>query len=148
MHAQGIVHRDIKPDNLLLNADQVLKIVDFGVSEIFTKDDDRLKSSNGSPAFTSPELLQVGMNNVSGRAADIWAMGVTLYALVYGILPFHNPNVLELYENIRSMEYESWKTRFNNYLGYLFLKMKIRILWICFIGFLIKIQIPGLKCLN
>jgi len=106
VHAQGIVHRDIKPDNLLLNAEDVLKIVDFGVSEMFTKDDDRLKSSNGSPAFASPELSQAGISNVSGKAADIWAMGVTLYALVYGVLPFNNHNVLELYENIREHEYE------------------------------------------
>jgi [calcium/calmodulin-dependent protein kinase] kinase len=101
------VHRDIKPDNLLLNADHVLKIVDFGVSEMFTKDNDRLKSSNGSPAFASPELSQVGMSDVSGRAADIWAMGVTLYALTYGVLPFNNHNVLELYQNIREREYVS-----------------------------------------
>jgi [calcium/calmodulin-dependent protein kinase] kinase len=107
VHAQGIVHRDIKPDNLLLNSEDVLKIVDFGVSEMFTKEDDRLQSSNGSPAFESPELLHTGSGSgsVSGRAVDIWAMGVTLYALIYGILPFNNHNVLELYENIRHQEY-------------------------------------------
>ena len=104
MHAQGIVHRDIKPDNLLLDANDVLKIVDFGVSEMFTKEDDRLKSSNGSPAFASPELSVAGGGHVSGKAADIWAMGVTLYALIYGCLPFTNYNVLELYENIRHQE--------------------------------------------
>ena len=71
------------------------------------KEDDRLKSSNGSPAFASPELLHAGSDSVivSGRAADIWAMGVTLYALIYGILPFNNHNVLELYESIRHQEY-------------------------------------------
>ena len=107
MHAQGIVHRDIKPDNLLLDSNDVLKIVDFGVSEMFTKEDDRLKSSSGSPAFASPELLQAGVTSVSGKAADIWAMGITLYALIYGCLPFNNHNVLELYENIRHQEYTS-----------------------------------------
>lgn len=105
VHAQGIVHRDIKPDNLLLDAQDVLKIVDFGVSEIFTKEDDRLKASSGSPAFASPELSEVGHTSVSGKAADIWAMGVTLYALVYGCLPFNNHNVLDLYESIRHQQY-------------------------------------------
>ena len=45
---------DIKPDNLLLSKDEVLKIVDFGVSEIFVKGNDRLKKSAGSPAFMAP----------------------------------------------------------------------------------------------
>lgn len=79
--------------------------MDFGVSEIFTKEDDRLKSSSGSPAFSSPELSHAGISNVSGKAADIWAMGITLYALIYGHLPFTDHNVLELYENIRHQEY-------------------------------------------
>lgn len=104
VHAQGIVHRDIKPDNLLLDANDVLKIVDFGVSEMFSKDDDRLKSSNGSPAFASPELSQAGFHDVSGKAADIWAMGVTLYAFIYGVLPFRYYNVLELYQAIQEQE--------------------------------------------
>lgn len=104
VHAQGIVHRDIKPDNLLLDSNDVLKIVDFGVSEIFTKDD-RLKSTSGSPAFASPELSSPGISNASGKAADIWAMGITLYALIYGHLPFSDQNILELYENIRNREY-------------------------------------------
>jgi [calcium/calmodulin-dependent protein kinase] kinase len=126
VHAQGIVHRDIKPDNLLLDAHDVLKIVDFGVSEMFTKEDDRLKSSNGSPAFSSPELSQPGVNIVSGKAADIWAMGITLYALIYGYLPFNNHNVLELYDNINHQEYVPSRTFLIE--GCSFLKTKIKIL--------------------
>jgi len=89
----------------LLDAQDVLKIVDFGVSEMFTKGDDRLKSLSGSPAFTSPELSHAGIASVSGKAADIWAMGVTLYALIYGVLPFSHHNVLELYDSIQHQEY-------------------------------------------
>lgn len=123
VHAQGIVHRDIKPDNLLLDSNDVLKIVDFGVSEMFTKEDDRLKSSSGSPAFASPELSHVGTAAVSGKAADIWAMGVTLYALIYGCLPFNNHNVLELYENIRHEKY-SFKDTTNLVCTYQTMKTK------------------------
>ncbi|KAJ4304075.1 hypothetical protein N0V88_001685 [Collariella sp. IMI 366227] len=77
LHSQGVVHRDIKPENLLLTGDDVLKIVDFGVSQMFEKSDDmRTAKSAGSPAFLPPELC-VKHGDVSGKAADIWSMGVS-----------------------------------------------------------------------
>ncbi|KAK7952638.1 uncharacterized protein PG986_008366 [Apiospora aurea] len=103
LHAQGVIHRDIKPDNLLLTEDDVLKIVDFGVSEIFEKPDTMITAkSAGSPAFLPPELCIVRHGDVSGKAADIWAMGVTLYCLKYGKLPYKRDNVLDMYEAIRN----------------------------------------------
>ncbi|KAI1384687.1 Pkinase-domain-containing protein [Hypoxylon trugodes] len=105
LHAQGVVHRDIKPDNLLLTEDDVLKIVDFGVSEMFEKPDAMMTSkSAGSPAFLPPELCQARHGDVSGKAADVWSMGVSLYCLKYGRLPFRRDNVLEMYEAIRTEE--------------------------------------------
>ncbi|KAI0024646.1 protein kinase-like domain-containing protein [Xylariomycetidae sp. FL0641] len=105
LHAQGIVHRDIKPDNLLLTEDDVLKIVDFGVSEMFEKHDQMLTSkSAGSPAFLAPELCQAKHGSVLGTAADVWSMGVTLYCLKYGKLPFQGSNVLDMYNAIRTEE--------------------------------------------
>ncbi|KAI1131480.1 kinase-like domain-containing protein [Nemania abortiva] len=102
LHAQGIIHRDIKPDNLLLTEDDVLKIVDFGVSEMFEKSNEMMTSkSAGSPAFIPPELCQAKHGGVSGKAADVWAMGVTLYCLKYGKLPFNGDHVLDMYEAIR-----------------------------------------------
>lgn len=102
LHAQGVVHRDIKPDNLLLTDDDVLKIVDFGVSEMFEKPEDmRTAKSAGSPAFLPPELCIAKHGNVSGAAADIWSMGVTLYCLRYGHIPFNRSGVLEMYEAIK-----------------------------------------------
>lgn len=105
LHAQGIVHRDIKPDNCLLTGDDVLKVVDFGVSEMFEKDSDMYTAkSAGSPAFFPPELCVVKHGDVSGRATDIWSMGVTLFCLRYGRLPFEKHSIFELYESIRNDE--------------------------------------------
>jgi len=103
LHAQGIIHRDIKPDNCLVTEDDVLKIVDFGVSEMFEKDSKMNTSkSAGSPAFMPPELCVAKHGEVSGRAADIWSMGVTLYCLRFGRIPFEKAGMMELYESIKN----------------------------------------------
>jgi [calcium/calmodulin-dependent protein kinase] kinase len=105
LHAQGIIHRDIKPDNCLITNDDVLKIVDFGVSEMFSKDAEmHTAKSAGSPAFMPPELCVARHGQVDGKAADIWSMGVTLYCLRYGRIPFEKGSVLELYDSIREEE--------------------------------------------
>ncbi|KAK3067411.1 hypothetical protein LTR53_015746 [Teratosphaeriaceae sp. CCFEE 6253] len=105
LHAKGIIHRDIKPDNCLITSDDVLKIVDFGVSEMFEKSSDMATAkSAGSPAFMPPELCVARHGQVSGKAADIWSMGVTLYCLRYGHIPFERSGLLELYESIREDE--------------------------------------------
>ncbi|KAL9093339.1 MAG: hypothetical protein Q9165_004080 [Trypethelium subeluteriae] len=102
LHAQGILHRDIKPDNCLITEDDVLKIVDFGVSEMFEKNQDMSTAkSAGSPAFMPPELCVAKHGTVSGRAADVWSMGVTLYCLRFGRIPFEKTNLMELYDAIR-----------------------------------------------
>lgn len=107
VHAQGVVHRDIKPDNLLLTEDDVLKIVDFGVSEMFEKQSDmRTAKSAGSPAFMPPELCVAKHGDISGKAADIWSMGVSLYCLRFGRIPFERPGVLELYDAIKNDQVE------------------------------------------
>lgn len=105
LHAQGVVHRDIKPDNCLLTNDDVLKIVDFGVSEMFAKDTEMLTAkSAGSPAFLPPELCSVGHGDISGKAADIWSMGVTLFCLKYGRIPFEKTGIFDLFESIKNDE--------------------------------------------
>ncbi|KAK7204541.1 kinase-like domain-containing protein, partial [Myxozyma melibiosi] len=110
LHSQGIVHRDIKPDNLLLNEDNVLKIVDFGVSEFFAREQengDTVTKQAGSPAFMAPEMCVVPRIEYSGRASDIWAMGVTLYCLVFGRLPFvgTDGNLLDLYRKTQTEDF-------------------------------------------
>ena len=103
LHAQGVVHRDIKPDNCLITDDDVLKVVDFGVSEMFEKDSEMVTAkSAGSPAFMPPELCVAKHGDVSGKAADIWSMGVTLYCLKYGHVPFEKSGIFEMYESIKT----------------------------------------------
>ncbi|KAK9328411.1 kinase-like domain-containing protein [Lipomyces starkeyi] len=102
LHSQGVVHRDIKPDNLLPTSDNVLKIVDFGVSEFLERNNDAMSKQADSPAFKAPELNAVPRVDYSGRAADIWPMGVALCCLVFGRLPFPYVNPVVLSEAVNS----------------------------------------------
>lgn len=86
----------------MVTEDDVLKIVDFGVSEMFDKEGEmRTAKSAGSPAFMPPELCVPKHGHVSGKAADIWSMGVTLYCLLFGRIPFEKHGMIELYQSIR-----------------------------------------------
>jgi serine/threonine protein kinase len=88
----------------------VLKIVDFGVSEMFDKEGEmKTAKSAGSPAFMPPELCVAKHGHVSGRAADIWSMGCTLYCLLFGRIPFEKHGMIELYQSIRidPLEFDS-----------------------------------------
>eukprot|EP00038_Savillea_parva_P012199 m.202946 g.202946 ORF g.202946 m.202946 type:complete len:428 (+) comp21992_c0_seq1:103-1386(+) len=102
LHNNGVIHRDIKPSNLLLDASGMnVKLVDFGVSHAFQGDDDWLKGDSGTYAFMAPEALDSAAALFRGRPADVWAMGVTLYCLVFATLPFHHDNVPMLFGEIR-----------------------------------------------
>jgi serine/threonine protein kinase len=101
LHDNDIVHRDIKPENLLLSSEKELKIADLGVSEMFEHGDDTMKRTAGSPAFMAPELVSVDRHTYSGKAADIWSMGVTLFCLCFGRLPFVGESILDVYSAIR-----------------------------------------------
>lgn len=70
------------------------------MSEMFQKESDKVQKSSGSPAFMAPELCVLKRGDISGRAADIWGMGVTLYCLRFGRVPFEKSAVLELYKAI------------------------------------------------
>eukprot|EP01134_Creolimax_fragrantissima_P006235 CFRG6235T1 len=104
LHANRVIHRDIKPQNLLLDEHYDLHISDFGVSHACTSNSDLLRASAGSPAFLAPECLDADSNTYAGRPIDVWAMGVTLYCFMYGKVPFSGANILELHDNIRDAE--------------------------------------------
>jgi [calcium/calmodulin-dependent protein kinase] kinase len=74
---------------------------------MFEKDSDmNTAKSAGSPAFMPPELCIAKHGEVSGKAADVWSMGVTLYCLRYGRIPFEKTGILELYEAIKGDDFE------------------------------------------
>lgn len=102
MHKLGIVHRDLKPENLLLDKNKNIKIVDFGLSNLY-KNGELLKTACGSPCYAAPEMI-AGKKYV-GLRVDIWSSGVILYAMICGYLPFDDPDTQELYKKIMSGDY-------------------------------------------
>uniref|UniRef100_A0A8C9R022 non-specific serine/threonine protein kinase n=1 Tax=Scleropages formosus TaxID=113540 RepID=A0A8C9R022_SCLFO len=106
LHSQGIVHKDIKPGNLLLTKDGSLKISDLGVAEALHPfaDDDTCYTSQGSPAFQPPEIAN-GQDKFSGFKVDIWSAGVTLYNITTSLYPFEGDNIYKLFENIGKGDY-------------------------------------------
>jgi 5'-AMP-activated protein kinase catalytic alpha subunit len=75
----------LKPENLLLSENNILKIIDFGLSNSY-KNNPLLKTPCGSPCYAAPEML-LG-KQYSGQKIDIWSTGIILYAMVNGFLPF------------------------------------------------------------
>ncbi|XP_041463325.1 serine/threonine protein kinase OSK1-like [Lytechinus variegatus] len=84
MHHLDVIHRDIKIENFLLDNDQNLKVIDFGLSNILGYDG-LLRTQCGSPAYAAPEIF---CNSSYGPAVDIWSIGVNMYAMLTGELPF------------------------------------------------------------
>jgi hypothetical protein len=107
MHRRGIVHRDVKPGNMLLNPDGKLKIADFGVAEFLDQYnvEDNVTRTSGSPAFQAPEIAK-GDDEYSGMKVDVWALGVTAYQLLTGHVPFNADNLVDLFAAISAGEYE------------------------------------------
>eukprot|EP00727_Mastigamoeba_balamuthi_P009988 m51a1_g5611 putative myosin light chain (802) ;mRNA; r:717079-723634 len=98
MHSHGIAHRDLKPENILLSDKGLtVKLADFGLSKNFVVA--TLRTRLGSPSYVAPEVL---VSSQYDCACDIWSLGVILFVLLSGTMPFFGPTEEELFERIAS----------------------------------------------
>ena len=101
-----VVHRDIKPENLLLDNKNKIKIVDFGLSNIYPNNE-LLQTACGSPCYAAPEMINGEL--YKGLGADIWSSGIVLYAMLCGYLPFEDGDNEILYKKITDGKFKTPK---------------------------------------
>lgn len=110
-HQNGVAHRDLKPENLLLDSHETLKISDFGLSAMSDDGGGKKKmlmTTCGTPNYVAPEVIEE--QGYDGMKADIWSLGVILYVMLAGYLPFEHDTMQGLFDIIRSgkFDYPKW----------------------------------------
>lgn len=96
--SKDILHRDIKPQNILVSKDNILKITDFGLSK-YINNNQLLNTICGSPLYMAPEILKHKKYTIK---SDIWSFGIIIYEMVYGFIPFKSDNIYNLIKKIDS----------------------------------------------
>jgi [calcium/calmodulin-dependent protein kinase] kinase len=101
----NIAHRDLKPQNLLIDADDEVKLIDFGEAGFFKAGTDLLRGSAGTHHFMAPEVCKrVKEEGYSGKQADIWSLGCTIYTMAFLIPPINGDSLMDLFNNIAKGE--------------------------------------------
>ncbi len=103
-HARGVVHRDVKPANIMILDDGRIKVMDFGIAKAVTSSHTKTGVILGTPNYMSPE--QIEGHEINGRS-DIFSLGVVLYQLLTGALPFHGKTMTELFYQITQVKHPS-----------------------------------------
>jgi len=98
LNCRGVLHRDIKLDNVLMNSKGEVKICDFGVSKIIDKNK-LINDQCGTPAYLAPEII--ANLGYKGFYVDLWSLGILLYAMLTGTIPFKAKSLEKLYEIIK-----------------------------------------------
>ncbi|CAG0888469.1 unnamed protein product [Darwinula stevensoni] len=107
VHSKHIVHRDVKPENVLLDDNFNVKLTDFGFARVL-QPGERLYELCGTPGYLAPELLKCNISESSlgyGMEVDIWACGVIMYTLLVGCPPFWHRKQMIMLRNIMEGKY-------------------------------------------
>ncbi len=97
IHSKGVVYRDLRPENILIDSEGYIKITDFGLSKRTTNN--TTASLCGLPEYYAPEILVKGDCT---KAIDFWCLGNLIYEMLTQTIPFYSPNTAELYQKIQS----------------------------------------------
>jgi len=97
-HTKNVVHRDLKCENILFDKDMIIKLSDFGFARTINSENFMLKTHCGSLAYAAPEIVKG--KDYDGRISDVWSLGVVLFAMVNGKLPFNDTSVKNLLASI------------------------------------------------
>ena len=115
MHSRNICHRDLKLDNILIEDEtKMIKIIDYGFGVVVNGNRGHLKIFCGTPSYMAPEIVRRD-DSYEGKPVDMWALGVLLYVMLTGGLPFRAPTEPELFNKIRAGKYTDKLDVFEHY---------------------------------